>query len=176
MNHVVLRCIVAAAILLLAIGQPSPAQERREVPDFRIYGEAATVRDRERIDALLEQYKRAWGQQDVETLSQLHADDVEWINAYARMFRGVADLTEFLRNRLFPAFDPEVSAHEAENMKMISLRYIGSDAAVAHLYTDGNRGNSRNATEVQRRTHLHLVLENRYGAWRIVHTAIMDAR
>jgi hypothetical protein len=44
------------------------------------------------------------------------------------------------------------------------------------LYTDGQRGASRNAGEDRRRTHVHLVLERQDAGWKIVHTAIMDAR
>jgi hypothetical protein len=45
-----------------------------------------------------------------------------------------------------------------------------------HLYTDGQRGESRNEGEQLRRTHIHLVLERKVRDWKIVHTAIMDAR
>lgn len=106
----------------------------------------------------------------------LHSDDTEWINAYARLFQGAAPLADFLRNRLFPAFSPEVSQQEAANMKTISIRYLGSDAAVVHTYTEGNRGASRNANEDVRRTHIHLVLGKVGTDWRVAHTAIMDAR
>jgi hypothetical protein len=61
-------------------------------------------------------------------------------------------------------------------MKAVSVRYVSTDAAIAHLYTDGRRGASRNAGEDRRRTHVHLVLERQDADWKIVHTAIMDAR
>ena len=61
-------------------------------------------------------------------------------------------------------------------MKTISIRYLGDDAAVVHLYTDGQRGPSRNEGEALRRTHLHLVLEKQSADWKVAHTAIMDAR
>lgn len=74
-----------------------------------------------------------------------------------------------------PGFDPEVSAAEAANMRLISLRYIGETGAVVHTYTEGQRGPSRNENETLRRTHIHRVLEKRAN-WLIVHTAVMDAR
>ena len=108
--------------------------------------------------------------------SLLHADDVEWINAYARLFQDAASLGEFIEQRLFPAFDSAVSQQEIANMRAISVRYVGDDAAVVHMYTDGERGVSRNAGKKMRRTHIHLVLEKQQCDWKIVHTAIMDAR
>jgi hypothetical protein len=61
-------------------------------------------------------------------------------------------------------------------MQTISIRYLGEDAAVVHMYTEGQRGASRNEGEEVRRTHLHLVLAKQTAAWKVVHTAIMDAR
>ncbi|MGH9629982.1 MAG: hypothetical protein ACRD7E_16815, partial [Bryobacteraceae bacterium] len=80
----------------------------------------------------------------------------------------------FLRERLFPAFDASVALEEAANVKMVSLRYLGTDAVVVHMYTDGRRVPARTQSK-NRRTHVHLVLEKRNGSWKVVHTAIMDA-
>ncbi len=146
------------------------------MPAFRTYGAPASAADAAAIDALVATFKDAWGREDVDALMALHAEDVEWINAYARMFQGAAPLADFLEDRLFPAFAPGVSAEEAANMRLISIRYLGENAAVAHLYTEGARGASRNADEELRRTHLHFVLGKDGEAWRIEHAAIMDAR
>lgn len=162
------------AIFLAAI--PVAAQERRETPPFRTYGEPATSTDSAGIDALIDRYKDAWARQDTSGLIALHAEDTEWINAYARLFQGAAPLADFLRNRLFPGFSPEVSKQEAANMRTISIRYLGRDAAVVHMYTEGNRGASRNANEDVRRTHIHLVLGKEANDWKVAHTVIMDAR
>ena len=162
------------AVLFFCV--PSAAQERRQAPEFRSYGEPASASDGAEIDALTEEFRLAWGNQDTGALIALHADDVEWINAYARMFQNRKALGEFLEERLFPAFPPAVSKQEAESMKIISTRYLGNDAAVVHLFTEGSRGESRNIDERLRRTHLHLVLAKQENAWKIVHTAIMDAR
>lgn len=151
------------------------AQERRETFPLRVYGAPSSV-EQATIDAFITRYKDAWGRQDAAALMALHTDDTEWINAYARMFQGAAPLAEFLRTRLFPEFDPEVSRQEATNMRTASIRFVGRDAAVVHLYTDGNRGPSRNAGEAVRRTHIHLVLGKHADDWKVEHTAIMDAR
>jgi uncharacterized protein (TIGR02246 family) len=163
------------AALVLAV--PGAAQERRHIPtDVRTYGEPASAADRSAIDALIRQYRDAWSRQDTQAWVSLHSDDTEWINAYARMFQGSAPLAEFIEHKLFPEFDPSVSKREAANMRMISIRYMGDDAAVVHMYTESPRGPSRTEGEDLRRTHFHLVLSESGEEWRIVHTAIMDAR
>lgn len=172
-----MRDVFALLLALMSLAATSAfAQERREVPEFRTYGTPSSQAAAQSIDALIESYKNAWGRQDADALVALHADDVEWINAYARMFQGAEPLRTFLKQRLFPAFDASVSRQEAASMKTISIRYMGDDAAVVHLYTDGQRGPSRNEGETLRRTHLHLVLEKQSAGWKVAHTAIMDAR
>jgi uncharacterized protein (TIGR02246 family) len=159
----------------LFFSSTSAAQERREVAAMRTYGEPSTA-DRTAVETLLEQYKDAWFRQDTEAYIALHAEDTEWINAYARMFQGAAPLADFIENRLFPAFDSSTSRQEIRNMQTVSIRYLGDDAAVIHTYTEGQRGPSRNEDEELRRTHVHLVLGKQNGVWKIFHTAIMDAR
>ena len=168
--------MLCASVLLSLAAANALSQERRQVPEFRTYGAPGSEAAGEKINALIAEYKDAWARQDAKALVALHADDTEWINAYARMFQDAESLGVFLGERLFPEFDPSVSRQEAANMKAISIRYMNDDAAVVHLYTDGQRGPSRNAGEELRRTHLHLVLEQRDSRWKIVHTAIMDAR
>jgi uncharacterized protein (TIGR02246 family) len=168
-----------SALALLAVclaAAPLSAQERRETFPFRAYGTPASRGDGAAIDALITGYKDAWARQDTAALIALHAQDTEWINAYARMFQGAAPLADFLQHRLFPDFPAEVSQQEAANMRTMSIRYLGGDAAVVHLYTEGNRGASRNSGEEVRRTHLHLVLGKEGKDWKVAHTAIMDAR
>ncbi len=172
-THTAHSAFALLAALLLAL--PAEAQERRQIPVFRTYGEPASTEDAAAIQTFLEQYKDAWARQDTDAFIALHAEDIEWINAYARLFQGAAPLADFIDSRLFPAFDPDVSKQEVANMRTISIRYLGT-AAVVHMYTDGERGLSRNEGEDMRRTHLHLVLAKQRNAWKVVHTAIMDAR
>lgn len=169
---------VAAIFLCVAIGGAvsAVAQERRQIPEFRTFGAPASTEDGKAVDALIDIFKDAWGRQDTAALIALHADDVEWTNAFARIIQGAQPLGRFLEERMFPGFDAAVSREEAASMKVISKRFIGRDAAVVHLYTDSQRGTSRNANEQARRTHMHLVLGRAESGWRIVHTAIMDAR
>lgn len=170
-------CEWAAVVGLTLLGAPHVwAQERREVPEFRTYGEPASVADKAAVDGFIQSFKDAWARQDAVAIEALHASDTEWINAYARLIRGAEPLGKFLKERLFPAFDPAVSRQEVANMRTISIRFLGAEAAVVHLYTEGRRGESRNSGEAVRRTHMHLVLEQSASGWKIVHTAIMDAR
>lgn len=168
--------VLWAMYAAVVLGTHVHGQERGAEPEFRTYGKPADAVDARAIDELIEQYRTAWGRQDSEGFRKLHADDVEWINAYARILRGAEPLSQFLTERLFPAFSPEVSATEAANMRMISLRYLSGSAAVVHLSTKGRRGPSRNDGETFRHTYFHLVLEKQSEGWKIVHTAIMDAR
>ncbi|MCI5107872.1 MAG: SgcJ/EcaC family oxidoreductase [Pseudomonadales bacterium] len=134
------------------------------------------VETRAAVNELIEAFTHSWASQDVEAHMALFSEDAEWINAYARMFRGKDELSVFLEQRLFPNWPIKVSQQEMANAKMISVRYLGDDAAVIHIATDGERGPSTISDETMRRTHLHLVAEERGGDWLIVHVAIMDAR
>jgi uncharacterized protein (TIGR02246 family) len=166
--------LATLAVALLSAAA-THAQERREVPEFRRFGTPSAMSSRE-VDELIDAYRDAWGRQDTPALIRLHSDDTEWINAFARIIRGTDALAAFLAERLFPAFDPAVSKEEAEGMQTISIRHLGDDAAVVHMFTESRRGAARTEDESARRTHIHLVLEKEDGRWRIVHTAIMDAR
>ena len=163
-------------VVALLTAFSSVAQERREVPPTRTYGQPASGEARRAVDALIEEYKDAWSRQDTDAYIALHSEDTEWINAYARLFQGSEPLADFIENSLFPAFDPSTSREEIANMRTISVRYLGDDAAVVHMYTEGRRGAARNEAEDVRRTHLHLVLGEESEQWKIFHTAIMDAR
>lgn len=151
-------------------------QDRWQIPPYQVFGTPAVSSDALAIETLMEHFKAAWAKQDTKAILTTHAQDIEWINAYARIFRGTDALQVFLQDRLFPAFNPAVSKEEVNNMKAISLRYIGNDAALLHWYTDGHRGTSRNKDGKARRTHLHFVLGKKNGEWKIVHLAIFDAR
>ena len=173
------KTITVIAIGLCALISAAPtaqAQERREVPAYREIGLADSPATRGALTEWFAQYRDAWAREDSAALAALHTDDTEWINAYARMFQDSERLEVFLKESLFPQFDPQVSATEAANMQLISMRLLGDDVAIIHLYTDGNRGLSRNAGETARRTHIHLVLTLTDEGWKAAHTAIMDAR
>ncbi len=125
------KCVTAVALCFAISGAASVlAQERREVPEFRTCGKPASAEDARAVDALIRNFKDAWGRQDTAALVALHADDVEWINAYARLIQGAEPLGRFLRGRLFPAFDPAISRQEAADMKATSIRFLGGNAAV----------------------------------------------
>ena len=164
------------AALLPAVTGDALAQERREVPAYREINIEAGSPVQLELHSFVESYRDAWSNEDTEAYIALHVPDTEWINAYARMFTDTDGLGVFLETRLFPAFGPGVSRMEAENMRFVSMRLLGEDAAVIHLYTDGNRGPSAIEGRELRRTHFHLILTEIDGEWKVAHTAIMDAR
>ena len=81
-----------------------------------------------------------------------------------------------MAERMFPVFEPATSQAEMDALKIISLRRIADNAAVIHMYTNSDRGESRVQDAAKRRVHIHLVLSKVNKSWKIVHTAIMDAR
>ena len=149
--------------------------ERREVLPFAEFGDRNATTQAV-VTTLIDSFKSTWAAQDTDGHLELFSQDAEWINAYARMFRGKEELGVFLRTRLFPSFDSEVSREEIRNARIISIRYLNDNAAIIHLYTDGRRGPSAIEGQAMRRTHIHLVTEKGENQWQIVHTAIMDAR
>jgi uncharacterized protein (TIGR02246 family) len=171
--HPALRIAVLAAVALAA---PAHAQERRQIPETAVFGEPASESDAAAIETFIADYRAAWAAEDADALAAMHAEDVEWINAYARIIRGREALRTFMADRMFPGFSPEVSREDAAGLRLISTRYLGDDAAVVHMYGDSARGAARNEGESLRRVHMHFVLEKQQGAWRIAHMAIMDAR
>lgn len=164
------------ATMLPVFPSEAIAQERREVPAYREVNITAGSAVQQELHAFLDAYRAAWSEEDTDAYIALHVPDTEWINAYARMFTETESLGVFLETRLFPNFGPGVSRTEAENMRLVSMRLLGDDAAVLHLYTDGNRGPSAIEGRALRRTHFHLVLTRTETGWQVAHTAIMDAR
>lgn len=168
---------LAACLLAISVcggfAASASAQERREIPEYRVYGDPSHA---PAIEALINGYRDAWGREDAAAYLELHAADTEWMNAFARIFQGTEALGDFLENRLFPQFDDAIARQDAENMRTISVRYMGDSGAVVHLYTESQRGDARDDRAGDRRVHIHLVLEMQQSAWKIVHTAIMDAR
>ncbi|MBT3530447.1 MAG: SgcJ/EcaC family oxidoreductase [Gammaproteobacteria bacterium] len=162
-------------LLSLFILTTASAAERREIPEFIELGNPSASTQSE-VEALINSFKSTWATQDTASHIELFSDDAEWINAYARIFRGTEELSVFLRERLFPNFASTVSQQEIVNARLISIRYIDDGAAVIHMYTDGSRGPSAIEGQTLRRTHIHLVAERDNSQWKVVHTAIMDAR
>ena len=77
--------LVPMMALAVTAAPSAGAQERREVPGFAVFGEAAPGA-RAEIDAFIAAFKSAWSSQDAAALAALHTADTEWINAYARIF------------------------------------------------------------------------------------------
>ena len=159
-----------------SVFQKATANERLEVPSFKVFGTPASEADKEAVNKLLADFQSAWAKQDTAAIMKMYSSDIEWINAYARMFRGHDELAVFLEDTLFPNFPKSVSKGEINNMEPISLRFLGDNVAVFHGYTDGKRGKSVLKDRKYRRTHFHFVMEKQGDEWLFVHKAISDAR
>src|SRR5688572_17260046 len=137
------RLSLAALACAAAITAPACAQERREIPAFRAYNAPASPEAGAEVEALMDAYFTAWAREDGAALAALFAEDAEWINAYARIFQSAATLGVFMTERMFPGFDPSVTAAEIAAMRQVSVRRLGDDVAVLHYVTDSPRGPSR---------------------------------
>ena len=168
-----LRPVIAAAALI-ALPSGAAAQDRGVIPPYREAGLSGADAVRDDLMTWYVTYRQAWAAQDGAALARLHTRDAEWINAFARIIQDADTLQRFLDERMFPAFPPETSRNEADAMALVSLRRLGDDAAVMHVYTDSMRGVPQSASP--RRVHIHHVLTRTGQGWRAAHTVIMDAR
>jgi len=187
--------IVAISLLNMATAwAQEPSEEGyAPLPEYRVFGEPATESDGEAIETLMGRFSRAWGNQDVDGALAAYADDAEWTNAFGDVRRGHAEMRAQFAD-LFERFESgpepsgederpagsesdaeEVGAEPTMKRGPISLRYIGSDAAVLHYYVESDWGVNRDGSGV-RRVYMTYVLEKREGEWLIVHHMIMDAR
>ncbi|MEL6362897.1 MAG: DUF4440 domain-containing protein [Pseudomonadota bacterium] len=175
------KSVCTLSIFLAVASAPlAHAQERWSTPSYEVFGEAPSPGDEAAINDLLEAFKAAWRSEDGGRLAALHTDDVEWTNAFARIIRTSAALEDFTSGRMFPGFASETSEAEIENMELVSLRFVGNEAAVVHFYTDSPRGVNVE-TQRLRRVHMHFVLAKQSGdgtgpVWKIAHAVFMDAR
>jgi len=146
--------VFLTVLSILLVTLTAAAQERREIPPMRTYGESASAQADAAIQEFIKNYANSWYDLDA--------------SAFIAFV--------FIEHRLFPALDASATTEEVETIQPISLRYIGDDVAVIHMYTDSQQSAATDGGEDTRRVHFHLVLEYKAGAWKIVHTAIMDAR
>lgn len=166
-----MRALITALTLMLAGGAWA---EYYPPPEYRVFGASASEADEIAIDELITRFREAWSEEDAEGVAAAHTADAEWVNAFGRTFRGADALETFLREQLFPAFDPSVSRGEMESYREVSRRYIGDEAAVISALMDSDRGSS--VGEGSRRVSFNLVLARQGGGWRIAHQVITDLR
>ena len=70
----------------------------------------------------------------------------------------------------------DLGAETHAKLERVSSRYLGTDAAVVHAYTESDWGVNRDGSDL-RRVHITYVLEKQNdGQWLIAHQMIMDAR
>jgi len=181
----VVACAIGTVNDVAAQSEVAVDEEYAPLPEFRVFGEPATASDEAAITDLMRRFGAVWSTQDVDGVVETYAEDAEWINAFADVYRGHEELRgQFAQ--LFERFEsgPDKADAEAEHeaarpeMKRgrLSLRYIGDDAAVLHSYTESDWGVNRDGGGL-RRVHMTMVLEKQQnGTWLIAHHMIMDAR
>ena len=87
------------AVALVCLTTTAFAAERRQLMEYVETG-SPNAETRAGVDSLLEDFIHSWATQDVAAHMALFSEDAEWINAYARMFRGKHELSIFLEQRL----------------------------------------------------------------------------
>ncbi|MEQ8772515.1 MAG: SgcJ/EcaC family oxidoreductase, partial [Erythrobacter sp.] len=125
---------LAAATFFLCQSHAILAQERWAVPEYRVFGEPSSEADPQAVERLLQSYRLAWSAQDAKALADLHTPDTEWTNAFARIIQGRDQLEAFLGERMFPGFPKAISEAEARSLTPVSLRFLGDDAAIWHIF------------------------------------------
>ena len=181
-----LAAILVPGLCLIYLGADEITVEEdfASLPEYRVFGTPATPSDEAAIFETMQRFGAAWGSQDVDAAVSTYTEDVEWTNAFADVYRGRDELQGQF-SQLFERFesDPDPADQEDDGdsrppMKrgMVSLRYIGDDAAVVHSYTESDWGTNRDGSDL-RRVHITFVLEKQAdGQWLIAHQMIMDAR
>ena len=80
--------------------------------EYNISGKPSIETDKQAIDTLIAEFWAAWSSQDALAVANTHTKDAEWTNAFGRSFRGSKELEVFLRDKLFPMFDSDISVKE----------------------------------------------------------------
>ena len=127
--------VQAGSFLLLLVAMAANGAERREVMDFVEVG-SPDGEARAGVELLIASFVESWANQDVSAHMALFSGDAEWINAYARMFRGTTELAVFLEERLFPNWDIDVSREEMANARLVSVRYLGDEVTGDEVTSD----------------------------------------
>jgi uncharacterized protein (TIGR02246 family) len=165
--------LLSLLIATPCLGQDSPSAA--EVPEYRVFGEAATPEDADALTGVLRQFGEAWGASDAEAVAAVFTDDAEWTNSFGTTVRGADELADYL-GRMFSEFsDTAYAAKEETSYRPVSMRYVGDDAAIVHGMTRSTRGEARSG-EGERRVRTTTVLAKANGEWRIVYVMIMDER
>lgn len=160
---------IVALFILLASGFASA--DFYPLPDYRVFGKAYSEADERAIDQLIERFRIAWVNQDAATVAAIHSDEVEWINAFGRTYRGADQLEKFLATTLFPAVVAEAWRQATASYIPVSRRYLGTDTAVINAQMHSIPGSA-----ISRRVYLNFVLTKHDGKWEIAQQVISDIR
>jgi len=163
--------LISTCLLLLT--SLSSAQSFYPVPDYRDYGSPDSQEQTQEVDAFILEFRKAWRHQDAATVAALHTQDVEWINAFGRTFRGQDNLRTFLETALFPGFSSAQWQEAMASYRPVSRHYLG-DVVVINSQLHSSPGSA--AEGDQRRVSLNFVLIRQAGQWQIAQQIISDIR
>lgn len=149
------------------------AQNFYPLPDYREYGKPASESQAQALNKLIREFRQAWHHRDARAVAVLHTQNVEWINAFGRTFRGRDDLQEFLETVLFPGFSPQEWQQAMDSYQPISRHYLG-DIVVINSQLHSSPGSAIEGD--QRRVSLNFVLIKQAGQWQIAQQVISDIR
>ncbi len=177
----VLNACARAALPETARGAASPSNSAgwqvQPPGGMRMYGQPANAADGDSIRTLMARFAAAWTRGDAASVASAFAADAEWTNAFGRVKRDRVELEDFLRNALFVSGGAAGTQGRSVLNRPLSFRFLGSDAAIMHLYAESEGQLSPKGTPMgYRRMHTTFVLARQPEGWRIVHQMIMDQR
>lgn len=167
-----MKYILITVYIYLLTGFAS-AQDFYPRPEYRQFGSPVMQEHAEELDVFIQEFLRAWRSQDAQAVAAMHTQDVEWINAFGRAFRGREDLQKFLETVLFPNFSAEQWEQGMASYEPVSRHYLGN-IVVINSQLRSSPGSAVQGN--QRRVSLNFVLVKEAGRWEIAQQIISDIR
>lgn len=90
------------------------------------------------LTEFVSEFRHAWQTQSCGRIAHLLSSQVIWVNAYGELFNGAPEVLQHLKGTLCPAFDPDISREEAQQMFVSAMQHVGDDAVSIQLMTKGS--------------------------------------
>lgn len=142
-----------------------------DIPGF----ESLTPADQMAIGATLQALHEGFNLRDVSLMTDVYADDADWINAFGTRKKGRAEILSYLQG-LFaePLFDQGKPAGPPS----MSLRPVDSDVVIVtiQLQVLGQGLAGGGTIPVRNNYSLHILQKQPDGRWFVISQLFMDAR